>query len=155
MRRQHGVQSHTSEPDALSTKENTPPEDETANLSITHWFLKKRSTNATSGMSSILKGSNERQGKPRPGDTVTQSSTLSTGYRDAVRNNQPDQAGIIKRARSLSRSQCNSRERPTNWSLSRARNQTGSERRQAATRGPHRRDEYGGTRQQHGKGVGC
>ncbi|KAL3213561.1 hypothetical protein MRX96_035330 [Rhipicephalus microplus] len=51
------------------------------------------------------------------------TATLSTGYRDAMRSNQLDQAGSIKRARSSSRGQCNGRGRPTNQSLSRARKQ--------------------------------
>ncbi|KAH8018704.1 hypothetical protein HPB51_010536 [Rhipicephalus microplus] len=74
-------------------------------------------------MSSILKDTNDRQGQSRSRGTATQLSTLSTCYRDAVWNNQPNQAGSIKRARSLSRGRYNNRGRLTNRSLSRARNQ--------------------------------
>lgn len=96
-----------------------------------------RSTNETSGMSSIRQCNNGKQEQSRPCDTATQPSTQSTCYRDALRNNQPvtkaqgqaqnthpsHQASSIKRARSSSRGRSKSRGRPTNRSISRARNQ--------------------------------
>ncbi|KAL1442120.1 hypothetical protein MTO96_030938 [Rhipicephalus appendiculatus] len=104
-------------------------------------------------MSSMRHDNNDRKEQPRPSDTATQPSTQSTCYRDAVPNNQPVtnvqgrawnahssyQASSIKGARSSRLGRSNSRGRPTNRSLSRARNRQGQRDSSRLPMGP--RDE--------------